>query len=263
MNNSLVTERRAASPAAVALTWVGFGLAVIGALLVLTPGPGYRVHLWSLGAAFAMIRWGAYCGGAAAILSLLAAILLFAGRGTRACRSFAVIGIAVGALAIGVPWAWLQHARRVPPIHDISTDTDSPPAFQAVLAKRRDMPNSPEYGGSEVARQQHAAYPDIKPIALNLPTGRVFQAALAVAKDSGWKIQAQDRMAGRIEATDTTFWFGFKDDVVILIRPHDTGSIVDVRSQSRIGKSDLGKNADRVRSFARRLKARLTAPVTH
>jgi uncharacterized protein (DUF1499 family) len=70
----------------------------------------------------------------------------------------------------------------------------------------------------------------------------------------GWEIAEADAAAGRIEATDTTFWFGFKDDVVIRIRPaEDGGSIVDIRSKSRVGMSDVGANAARIRAFRDRL----------
>lgn len=254
-NDLLAAQTRNASPAGTAITWIGIGLAVIGALLVLLPGPGYRAHIWSLGTAFSLIRWGAYCGIAAAILSLLGLIVLVATRARR-WRAFAVAGIVIGGLSIGVPYAWLQHARGVPAIHDISTDTSNPPQFQAVLAARKDAPNSPIYGGATIAAAQHAAYPDIRPILLTVPSQQAFTAALAVVRQNGWQVQAQDPATGHIEATATTFWFGFKDDIVIRVRAQGTGSVVDIRSESRIGKSDVGKNAARIRHFTQQIKDR-------
>jgi uncharacterized protein (DUF1499 family) len=78
--------------------------------------------------------------------------------------------------------------------------------------------------------------------------------ALQVAQDMGWEILTADRTAGRVEATDTTRWFGFKDDVTVRIAADGPGSRVDVRSKSRVGKGDLGTNAHRIRSYQKRLQ---------
>jgi uncharacterized protein (DUF1499 family) len=139
----------------------------------------------------------------------------------------------------------------VPPIHDISTDTSDPPAFVAVVARRvaAGASNPPEYAGPEVAAQQQAAYPDLTPIALQAPPDQAFARALAAARSLGWEIVASEAGEGRLEATDTTRWFGFKDDVVVRIRPDGGGSRVDVRSKSRVGRSDVGANAARIRAF--------------
>ena len=96
---------------------------------------------------------------------------------------------------------------------------------------------------------QAEAYPDLLPIATERSPGAAFDRALELVRDFGWDIHTQDRFALLIEATATTFWYGFKDDVIIRIRPDDGGSIVDVRSLSRFGGSDFGKNADRIRKF--------------
>ena len=67
----------------------------------------------------------------------------------------------------------------------------------------------------------------------------------------GWNIVAKDPSQGRIEATDTTFWFGFTDDVVIRITPMGSGARLELRSVSRVGVSDVGTNAARIRSFVK------------
>jgi uncharacterized protein (DUF1499 family) len=82
----------------------------------------------------------------------------------------------------------------------------------------------------------------------------MFKRAEATARAMGWEIVAAEPGEGRIEATDTTMWFGFKDDIVIRIVPEGEGSRLDIRSMSRVGKSDLGKNADRIRKFLAALK---------
>ena len=77
--------------------------------------------------------------------------------------------------------------------------------------------------------------------------------ALEAARASGWEIVAAVPQERRIEAVATTFWFGFKDDIVVRIRPAPGGSRIDVRSVSRVGRSDLGTNAKRIRAFLGRL----------
>lgn len=145
-------------------------------------------------------------------------------------------------------------AQRVPPIHDITTDTDDPPRFVDILSLRKYAPNSVDYGGPDIAAQQHAAYPDIQPITLRLPSHQAFTQALTAADAMEWDIVRVNSAEGRIEATDTTRWVGFKDDIVIRIQARGDESRIDVRSVPRVGKSDVGTNATRIRAYARRLR---------
>jgi uncharacterized protein (DUF1499 family) len=137
----------------------------------------------------------------------------------------------------------------VPPIHDISTDLVDPPAFVAVLPLRADAPNSAIHGGAELAAAQRRAYPDITPVMLADTAASAHGRALAAARRMKWEIVAADVHSGRIEATATTFWFGFKDDIVIRISSIGGASRIDVRSVSRVGKSDVGANAARIRAY--------------
>ena len=157
---------------------------------------------------------------------------------------------------MGVPWSWKHTASQVPPIHDISTDLVAPPAFVAILPLRRDAPNPATYGGPEIAAQQRAAYPDLTSLVLARPTDRVFAQALDVIDCMGWELVDASMPEWRIEATDTTFWFGFKDDVVIRILPSNGGSRIDARSVSRVGRSDVGSNAERIHAFLDALASR-------
>jgi uncharacterized protein (DUF1499 family) len=168
-------------------------------------------------------------------------------------------GLLIGAFALGaaaafVPWKLQHDARAVPPIHDITTDTEHPPPLVALLARRAGAPNSADYGGRKIAEAQRKAYPDIAPLMLALPPQVAFTRALDVARELGWDVAAADAASGRIEATATTLWFGFQDDVVIRVSPAAAGSRVDVRSVSRVGRSDLGTNAARVRAFLANLR---------
>ena len=168
-------------------------------------------------------------------------------------KATATLGFILGALAFGVPGNWYRIAKRVPMIHDITTDTENPPAFVSVLALRKDAPNSAIYGGPEIAAQQHAAYPDIRPLVSDIPPVHAYERARTVAHQMCWKIVDDNPAEGRIEATATTRWFGFKDDVVIRIVPSaGNGSRVDIRSVSRVGLSDVGTNTRRIRAFLKK-----------
>ena len=102
------------------------------------------------------------------------------------------------------------------------------------------------YDAMHLAEQQHAAYPHIKPWVSSASPGEMFARAVPGLESLGLEVVFADKSRGRIEATDTTFWFGFKDDVAIRIRAEGAGSVVDIRSVSRVGQSDLGKNAERI-----------------
>lgn len=223
---------------------------------MLLSGPLYRFGVLDLSSAFGLLGLAAKVGIAAIVIAVIGLVLaLMARRGRFAI--YAVLGIALGVLAFVPPMMFRQKAQSVPPIHDISTDTVNPPAFQTLLPERKAAPNGADYGGVEVANQQHAAYPDIQPMTFDNMPENTFHAALAVAKGMGWHIAAQDVAQGRIEATASTTWFGFKDDIVIRTEAVAEGTRVDIRSDSRVGKSDVGANAARIRAFREKLRATL------
>jgi uncharacterized protein (DUF1499 family) len=232
---------------------VGFIAAVFALLMVGGAGPAYRLGLVDLTGAFVLMRWGAWMGLAALLVALIGAWITRPGARRRGF-GLTLTGAVAGAAAFGVPFAMLESAKASPPIHDITTDTENPPRFVAIIALRQGSPNPAEYQGEAVARQQRAAYPDIRPVTLAEPPDAAFKRALTAAREIGWQIVAAVPAQGRIEATDTTTWFGFKDDVVIRITPTAGGSRIDARSVSRLGEGDLGKNAARIRGYLRRVQ---------
>jgi uncharacterized protein (DUF1499 family) len=232
---------------------VAFAAALVAAFMVVVAGPAYRMQLLDLRGSFTLIRSGAWIGLGAGVIALAGAWLTRP-RTQRRGFALAVAGVVTGALTFAVPFALSQSGRAAPPIHDITTDTDRPPPFVALIPLRSGAPNGVDYGGEAVAKQQHAAFPDIAPVVVAEPPAKAFERALAAARDLGWEIAAAVPQDGRIEATDTTAWFGFKDDIVVRITPEGAGSRIDVRSVSRLGKSDLGKNAKRVRAYLARLR---------
>jgi uncharacterized protein (DUF1499 family) len=190
-------------------------------------------------------------GGIAAVIALASSTL----RRRPRVLPIAAATLVAAVIAVGTFTSWFMTARSVPGIHDITTDTDNPPAFETLRSARLAAPNGLDYGGPEVAAKQRAGYPDIKPVVLAVPPSDAFRRALTVSRSLGWEIAAVDSTAGRIEATATTAWFGFRDDVVIRVRPDSTGTRLDMRSDSRLGGSDVGTNAARIRRFVERLKA--------
>lgn len=231
---------------------LGFVLSAIGITAAMGAGAGVRLSFWDFRQGFRILNWAAYFGIAGTTLSLAGAILGRPGRGRRGFP-LAIAGVVLGALAFGVPGNWYRIAKEVPMIHDITTDTENPPSFVSVLALRKDAPNSAIYGGPEIAARQRAAYPDIRPIVSDLSPARAFERSRSVARRMGWSIVDGNPAEGRIEATATTRWFGFKDDIVVRIVPvAGGGSRVDIRSVSRVGRSDVGTNARRIRTFLKK-----------
>ncbi len=232
------------------LALAGLVVAALSGLALGAAGLGYRSGWWPLPTAFSLFRWGAYGGAAGAVVALAGALI---GLSNRRALTWGALAVVIGSLVFGVPWRWQQTARTVPRIHDITTDLDNPPAFVAVLPLRANAPNAAAYGGPAVADAQRSGYPDIAPAILKQPADQAFGNAEQAARSMGWEIVSIDPASGRIEATDTTRWFGFKDDVVIRVRAAPGGSRVDVRSLSRVGGSDVGTNATRIREYLRRL----------
>jgi uncharacterized protein (DUF1499 family) len=230
-------------------------VAVSAGLLMMAAGFGSRWELWHFRTGFSVLRWGTYLALFAAAISLAAMVRARPGSAKGGMR-LSLLALILALVFVWVPWQWQQTARGVPPIHDITTDTESPPQFVRILPLRAatNATNPPEYGGPEVAAYQKSAYPDIAPIALDVPPQRAFERALDAARGMGWDIVEANLAEGRIEATERTFWFGFRDDVVIRILPAGGGSRVDVRSKSRVGGGDAGTNAKRVREYLARLQ---------
>ncbi|HEV2007787.1 MAG TPA: DUF1499 domain-containing protein [Burkholderiales bacterium] len=236
------------------LAQAGFAIALAAAVAALLSGLGHRWGWWGYQTGFLILRCAAWSGVAAAALSLFA-IIVAVRSGVRRGIVYGVHGVIIGALVFGVPSYEVSAGLKLPAIHDITTDTADPPRFVAVLPLRKDAANSAEYGGAKLAALQQQGYPDLAPAMLNMPPRAAFDLALNVARASGWQIVAAAPEDNRIEATATTLMFGFKDDVVIRITPAGSGSRIDVRSVSRVGRSDLGANAARIRKFVQQLSS--------
>lgn len=231
----------------------GIVLALFALLAALLAGLGNRTGWWHFSTGFIVLRWAVYV----AVLSLISSLIgVYTGRPGRDHRGWglALTAIVISLCIIIVPLSWLRTARSVPPIHDITTDTVTPPQFEAVVPLRGKDSNSVTYGGPAVALQQQQAYPEIKPLFLKLSEQQAFDRTIHAINQLGWRIVTADTDQGHIEATDSTFWFGFKDDIVIRITPLQEMTRIDIRSLSRVGRSDIGTNANRILKFTKIIK---------
>ncbi len=243
------------------LIWIVSLVALGAAVAIAVAGPGTRLGLWDYGTGLGLIRQMALPVMIAAAASVAAFVLaLFIARGLSPLPLIAAVFAGVAAM---VPVKMKAAFEANPFIHDITTDFSDPPMI--VAAANEDRKNPPDYVGDApaprsdmtTAEAQRAAFPDIETIRTGKNVDDAAAIAGSVVTEMGMKLlsdgPAEDGWA--IEAAYTSFWFGFVDDFVVRIRPDGDGAIVDVRSKSRIGGSDLGANAKRVTTFMEKFEA--------
>lgn len=178
----------------------------------------------------------------------------------------ALLALLIPAVALGYGLYVRQQSQSIAPIHDISTDLEKPPVFSAEVARARaavpggndlDLLSKRDSEGTPFVEWQRRQYGDITHVSTGLASGRAFDIASELAHSQNWRMGRVDAANGVIEAVAETFWFGFKDDIAIRVRPDGLGARIDMRSVSRVGRSDLGANATRMRAFLATLRARL------
>ena len=189
-----------------------------------------------------------------AVLALVAgAVSLVRGRGRRAS---AVVSMSMALLPIAAVFLPALAARDYPPINDISTDLEDPPALPAA-------PTYPQDFKVIVAE----AYPDVNTLELAAAPDEVWERVLEVAREQGrWRVP--DPQPEAEAATPPRFLVGvaesavfrFRDDFIIRVDGRGDRSLVDMRSRSRDGRGDLGVNAQRIREFMRALALRMQEP---
>jgi hypothetical protein len=187
-------------------------------------------------------------------LSILFGFAAFAAIWQNGSRGMGRILLAflINALVLAYPAYLAVQYRRLPPIHDITTDPIDPPRFEALARLRTsDDTNSAVYAGLYSAEQQRRAYPDIETVELEVPVDRAYAVALQLVNRRKWLViderpPTPPRRVGRIEAVARTPIMGFREDVAIRVMPDGEDSRVDIRSASRYFDADLGSNAARV-----------------
>ncbi len=208
----------------------------------------------------------AFVGAAVSILLAIAAAV-GVWRTGRPGTSRIVFGTVVSLGLLGWPLVFLPSYERLPKINDVTTDAANPPPFVALARLRGPGANTPLYPRDKFASLQHAAYPDIKPIDINRSADEAYELAADAIRRLKMEIVSQeppDLEAGRpgmLEAVDRTLILGFYDDVAIRVSGDDERARIDVRSASRFGRHDLGRNAERVRQVLKEIVVRLESVV--
>lgn len=244
---------------------VAAGLAVFTPLFMAVSALGARFGLWSWQFSFGTLvrNYGFKLLILTLVLSALAIVFSIVLK-PRARKNMivSILALSVPLIGIGYGKSVKKKVASLPFIHDITTDTKNVPTFSsAIVSLRGEKSNSLDYVGKIDSRSkklvsvsQVEAYPDIRTLVLSDAPEVVFARVQKTVKSLGWKTVTDSADTGVIEATATSFWFGFKDDVVVRIRAaQGGGSRVDIRSISRVGRSDMGANAARIREFRKAL----------
>lgn len=232
------------------LASVSLVLAVLlaGAALMVTAGVRWDVFHFRTG--FALLRVCVYGGVVSGGLALTALWITLPFRSNTRGFTLSVMACLISGLIVGIPLSHWMKFNETPPIHDVSTDTRDLPRFQVIRHFRSSAANPLVTEDLERTALQQQFYPDLEPLTLGgLSKSECVLRSLQAARNLEWTIRSANWADGRIEATERTFWFGFKDDVVVRITEGEGGCTLDMRSVSRQGKSDGGKNARRIKRF--------------
>ena len=228
----------------------------VAAALIASLGAGYGA--WHFGVGFMVLRYAFFVAIAGVVIAIVAAFIARRASPRLVLVNLAAILVAGAFVAFLLTQRAAAHAA--PPIHDISTNLDDWPRFYRLTVRDDNLANVPDMGRSDLAamepRERWRAihreyYGDIATIRVPWSVEETVARARALAEDSGWEIVTTDPRNGIVEAVDTSTFFRFKDNVVVRVRPaaDGSGSLVDMRSISQVGVSDIGVNAARVRSF--------------
>jgi len=247
-------------PALAKITFAGFVLALA---IGLTAAFGTRFGYWDYHfGLFKLFPWCLGVGAATFLCGMVWIVWALIANDSDG-RPYGLIGLAGIIIVLANPLTEYWEHIGLPPLPDVSTDTEHPPVFVALLSQRQGAKTTADYEGgravtfdgkaSTVALLQHKYYGDVHSAAILISPERLFKRAVAASYAMGWNIVAIVPDEGRIEATDTTFFFGFTDDIVIRVKPAGMGAKLDIRSKARADGDDLGRNVRRVREFIAKL----------
>jgi len=234
-------------------------LAIISSLILIYAVLLHRYDFVTSPAAFALIAGGCSIAFMALALGVFAILTTWVRvqRGLRYALGGSLLSLAV----LAYPAILIGPGVLLPAINDISTDLDDPPEFAAGVADRPGWANSLEHPGGEsgLAEAQRKSYPEVAPLFMEMQTEEAFDVALNVVKELGWRVTAMQQPTlpgepGQIEAVAYTLVMSFANDVAIRVTAVPGGTMFDVRSVSRYGKSDLGDNATRIVDVIRRIE---------
>lgn len=238
------------------VTWAALLVGVGAVVAALVAAIGSAAEVWGFRAGLASLRYFFWAAVAGAVLGLVG-LVMARRRAKLMLANLVALVVALGfVLYLG---NLVRTAKSVPAIHDVATDLDDLPQFTQLKVRSDNLEKIPDEGKAELKalppeerwKAVHRAhYGDLRTVRLALPPAEAVRRAAALARDRGWDVAPVDEAAGTVEATETSRFFRFKDDVVVRVRPAPGGgSLIDMRSISRVGGSDVGMNAKRVRAF--------------
>lgn len=253
----MTTESRSARQRHLSRLAALLSLGAVAAALIAAIGSG--MGAWHFRVGFSVLHYAFYAalgGGVVALIGIVAGLIRRTGAG-----KLNILSLVVALLFCGYLLQLVMTARSVPAIHDATTNLDDVPAFTTLAVRPDNLENVPDEGRPELARLDPAsrwkaihrqAYGDLRTLRVPASVAETTLRAASVARSRGWEIARADPDAGIVEATATSFFFRFRDDVAVRVRPDPRspgGSLVDMRSISRVGGSDVGMNAKRIRAF--------------
>jgi hypothetical protein len=249
-----------ALPALAKTTFAGF---IVSLSVGLAAALGTRLGFW--GVAFGLHTLFPWCVGiglltfVAGVIWILWAMIANDSSGAR----YGLIGLIGIVVVLFNPVMTYWDGHGMPPIADATTDTEHPPQFVSLLTQRGDDATPPAYNGAApmtfdgkpttVALVQHKYYGDIHSVAILMSPERLFKRAVSAAYAMGWDVVAIAPDEGRIEATDTSLFFGLTDDIVIRVKPSGMGARLDIRSKARSDSDSGSRNPQRIRGFMKEL----------
>jgi uncharacterized protein (DUF1499 family) len=247
------------------LTGLALLLSLGGVAAALIASVGAGQGAWHFRGAFTVLRYALFAAMAGGLIAIVALLLARRG-GRRGLVGRNILALVVALLFVSYLGNLIMMARSVPAIHDVATNLNDLPQFSVLDVRDDNLENVPDNGDprlkvldpeSRWKALHRQAYGDLRPVRLNMSVPEVIARAERLARERGWEIAKVDPQAGILEATHTSFFFRFKDDVVLRARAYAEakgGTEVDMRSISRVGGSDVGMNAKRIRAFLKDLQ---------
>ena len=256
-----------------------FSLATPAYFMMAAVGVKFGLWDWRVGLGTLTAEWGPRLLGAALVLAAVALLVVLVRRPHEGL-ALALIALLIPAAGLGYLYHVRERATTIPPIHDVSTNVEDPPVHSPRLTAARaaaganpvfplstrlssieayQTPRFADQGNRTVGDLGRESYPELRPLLVKVDRARLFDVLVQEAEERGWTLLTKDSAAGRLEAVAQTFWFGFSDDVVVRVRPASASGhlVVDARSTSRVGLSDLGANAARLTDYLRAVEEEL------
>ena len=235
------------------LAIIVLGVALINVLLAVMAGLGTRMAWWDFPVGFSLLKVAFYsawiAGGVAFVLSLV-------GFMNQSPIQRALGAFVLSCFVIIIPFSLVQTFRTIPTYADATTDFENPPVFELLAKERKTTAKNPlEYRAGEAEGLQRKYFPDLRTLTIKDSVAEANRKTREALSEMGLHLAPGAVRRDRVEATATSFWFGFKDDVVVVFTSLPDGSTqVNVRSASRVGKLDGGANAKRVAAVLARLR---------